>query len=689
MDCDSLISEDFTMGVQIIQVNLRKKANSIAHHTSDFQNEKLVLRRGQVFHLLVVLNRPLGPQDQLMLQFITGKKNAISRHTMVELNARTSNLSQDWKATISKVSGSEVTVAVTSSPDALVGKYRLSVKCGNHTFKCEKIFLLFNPWCKEDKVFMPNEEERTEYVLNDTGYIYMGVTKQIRGKPWIFGQFEKHILNCCLSLLKPHIIKTTDMNDPVEVSRSMCTMMSSANKGVLVGNWSGDYSKGTAPYVWTSSVPILQQYYTTKMPVNFGQCWVFSGILTTALRALGIPTRSVTNFESAHDTEKNLTVDIFLDENGKTIGTMTRDSVWNFHVWNDVWMMRSDENGDNHGWQALDGTPQEISQERFRCGPAPLTAIRKGDVAVKYDTKFIFTEVNGDKLIWLVKQTPEDKKFILIAVETMSIGKNISTKAVGQDQRVDITYQYKYPEGSPEERQAMNKASNLLNKVVEHKPPTREDFYHISVTEDSVQLGDPIILTIVLKRNMVSLKNVNISCSLDLQTYTGKRVASLGVIQKTVQIQNPETEVVLTMNASSYINSLGMLDDELVIKGFAIAEVVGSNNEMVATEVSLSFLYPDFFIEMPNTARVDQPLIFTCSFKNSLPIPLTEIKFSVESLGISSMKTMDQGVLPPGKSIQFQMNCVPVKLGPSKFIIKFTSRQVKEVHAEKMVLITN
>lgn len=46
------------------------------------------------------------------------------------------------------------------------------------------------------------------------------------------------------------------------------------------------------------------------------------------LRALGIPARSVTAFDSAHDTEKNLTVDTYVNENGEKITNMSRDSVW-------------------------------------------------------------------------------------------------------------------------------------------------------------------------------------------------------------------------------------------------------------------------------------------------------------------------------------------------------------------------
>ena len=84
-------------------------------------------------------------------------------------------------------------------------------------------------------------------------------------------------------------------------------------------------------------------------------------------RALGIPARSVTNFSSAHDTQGSLTIDTFVGDDGKVLEEMNSDSIWNFHVWNEVWMQRPDlEPGDYGGWQAIDATPQEESDGIYR-----------------------------------------------------------------------------------------------------------------------------------------------------------------------------------------------------------------------------------------------------------------------------------------------------------------------------------
>ena len=58
-------------------------------------------------------------------------------------------------------------------------------------------------------------------------------------------------------------------------------MNSNDDKGVLVGNWSGNYWDGKAPTDWNGSAKIIKQWSSTNKSVKYGQCWVFSGVLTT------------------------------------------------------------------------------------------------------------------------------------------------------------------------------------------------------------------------------------------------------------------------------------------------------------------------------------------------------------------------------------------------------------------------
>lgn len=46
------------------------------------------------------------------------------------------------------------------------------------------------------------------------------------------------------------------------------------------------------------------------------------------MRCLGIPARCTTNFNSAHDTDENLQVDVYLNEYGEKLNSMSFDSVW-------------------------------------------------------------------------------------------------------------------------------------------------------------------------------------------------------------------------------------------------------------------------------------------------------------------------------------------------------------------------
>ena len=196
---------------------------------------------------------------------------------------------------------------------------------------------------------------------------------------------------------------------PVQVARAVSAMVNSndADNGVLVGKWNGKYSDGTDPYKWSGSVRILEEYMRNGgRSVRYGQCWVFTGIITTVCRALGLPCRPVTCYSSAHDTNRSLTIDKYFTQDGEELKGIDEapgifDSIWNFHCWNDVWMARPDLPKGFGGWQVIDATPQEESDNVYQVGPTSVEAVRLGEVGLGYDTAFVFTEVNADVLVFV------------------------------------------------------------------------------------------------------------------------------------------------------------------------------------------------------------------------------------------------------------------------------------------------
>ncbi|KAK3086663.1 hypothetical protein FSP39_021575, partial [Pinctada imbricata] len=321
-----------------------------------------------------------------------------------------------WGVEILEVNEKEVSFEIHTPPNCIVSAWNFEVQILEEEDDREvihtssdifplSVYILFNPWNQVDSVYFNNEECRQEYVLNDEGSIW--ISDPDTHIDWYFKQFDRDILDCTMYLLDQCYLRMKHRGNAVLVSRAM----SAAGNKALRGNWSGNYDGGTAPYKWLGSAKILQEYYKTKTIVRYGQCWVFSGILTTMCRAIGIPCRSVTNFSSAHDTDGSITIDEYFTLTGDELDG--QDSVWNFHVWNEVWMDRPDLPKEKKygGWQAIDCTPQELSDGRYQCGPMPVSAIKVGDVALNYDGPFIFGEVNADKAVWLFESY--DKKYLM------------------------------------------------------------------------------------------------------------------------------------------------------------------------------------------------------------------------------------------------------------------------------------
>ncbi|KFO09773.1 Protein-glutamine gamma-glutamyltransferase 4, partial [Balearica regulorum gibbericeps] len=699
--------------LKVTGIDFLKSENCRQHHTDAYNIKNLVVRRGQPFQVQLSLSRELKAADKLSLRFGIGEKPMKIRGTLMSLKPKQEQDLGGWQISMVKNSGKECLLSITSSPKAPVGKYTLNVKTGMNIYKPENnaVYLLFNPWCEADVVFLADDAQRKEYVLNDTGFIYVGSAYNIYNRPWNFGQFEEFVLDACMYLLDKSNLKLSNRRDPVFVSRAMSALVNANDdNGVLLGNWSGKYSNGTSPMDWIGSVSILQQYYKTKKPVCYGQCWVFAGVLTTVMRCLGIPSRCVSNFNSAHDTEENLRVDIYLNELGEKLNWMSLDSIWNFHVWNDVWMKRADLPSGFDGWQAIDSTPQEQSQGVFQCGPCPLKAIREGDVYLPFDSKFVYAEVNADKVYWVVKKVNGKDKYIKINTETQGIGVNISTKAVGQDKREDITAQYKFPEGSEEERKSMQKASSFIrpsgmiprarfaSALPMDNAVSKPGVLQETISKTGLQLeitnkeplypGNPLELGVTVKISTPGSWTINLVGSCQLQSYTGKIEANLGYVKEIVKLEGKsETQVPLKIEPDTYMKTLSSVEDEVFIRVTAIAEVQGIDDKLTK-ETTMSFEYPPITVQMPETAKLNEEFSCAFIFKNKLNMPLDNCKLRVEGLGIFKMSTFDQGDVKPGRIMKSEIICTPTRLGEKKIVAKLTSTQIKGISVEKGITIT-
>ena len=414
---------------------------------------------------------------------------------------------------------------ITPPANAAVGVYTLN---GKYEF-----IVLFNSFKSGSTVY----QKKSAYVMETKSMIYQGLSDDHEGHIWNVDQFRGLNLIVALRLLRQ---LTMEQRQQAHVVARHLTM--AIGKDVCYGKW-GDgsyttgqprggyactsdkkpswfsrskkkgpwYSKCHDPSKYTGTSELFEYHYgllqagqSTK--IQYCQCFVYAGVTATIGRTLGIPTRIITTFQSAHDTNGDRSISKFYEINEKGVyeainnpnrnhGVGHSDSIWSFHVWNEMYMQRPDLPKKRRGrrrytirdWNAVDSTPQEKSHGVYQMGPAPVATYLKKNKDGCYDSQFVISEVNADVTLYVRKKGTQDEfKQQGMPYETdpfddalATVGCIITTSKPGCDFakddasdncKEDVTTQYKMPEPSRPGKPSKSSKICIDIKTGEKKP---------------------------------------------------------------------------------------------------------------------------------------------------------------------------------------------------------------------------
>ncbi|XP_044067999.1 protein-glutamine gamma-glutamyltransferase 5-like isoform X2 [Siniperca chuatsi] len=659
-------------------VNFEANENHISHETQGLSKKHLVVRRGKPFKLTLLFHSPSwNPHTERL--FLEVWLDGLSKRIPVQFSDKQPD-PQSWSAKIypGNMHPQSVTIHICSPVLSSVALYQILVHIETIQIKMSyevgTFVLLCNPWLKDDPVYMPLDVQIQEYIKSDYGLVYMGTYLNISRRPWSFGQYEPGVLEACLKLLQVSPQHLSDKHkdyilraDPVYLSRVICAMVNcNDDLGILEGKWQGSYKSGVMPTEWSGSADILHRWVSSNCsPVRYGQCWVFASVLCTVMRVLGIPSRVVTVFNAAHDSDGSLKIEEFYSSTGEKLN-LSKDSIWlvslalnpqrNFHVWVECWMRRPDLGAGFDGWQVVDPTPQEKSAGIFCCGPCPVVAIQQRCLAAPYDTSFIYASVDADVTRLIVR----DGLVVGRTLDTELVGQLIYTKSLGSDTPENLTQTYKrgQPAGTVRGTARTGGMSPSLK---------------VTLAIDGVpSVGDSIVMCVTVTNQSSSPRVLMEHLNAQLKEYNSSPEKSFWKTHKEVHIKPGEVLTFYhTISPSEYESVLA--GDHIVNVAVVIKDM--RTHERVLTTQEFSISSPKITIEIEggdiiqmkkeHTAQVS----FISMFTKTLNGAVLTLEGSGLLQGIHKTRLV---LLQPGEKIENKVAIMATSPGTKLLIATFS-----------------
>lgn len=179
----TITANDSSGALRVHSLDFCFEINGREHHTDKYEAmhrnkvpSNLVIRRGQPFRLIISFNRPFDPLTDSISFIFTLKDDDRPNHghgtlvgTALKYNAYDFGSPHEWSCIVDGKHGDILDILIKPAATAAVGEWNFDIDThhmqgsGAATFKSPNSFyLLFNPWCQDDSVYMGGE-----YVANN------------------------------------------------------------------------------------------------------------------------------------------------------------------------------------------------------------------------------------------------------------------------------------------------------------------------------------------------------------------------------------------------------------------------------------------------------------------------------------------------------------------------------------------
>lgn len=276
----------------------------------------------------------------------------------------------------------------------------------------------------------------------------------------------------------------------------------------------------------------------------------------------------------------------------------------------------------------------------------------------------------------------------LLRKDIYGIGKLIITKAPARFELEDITYTYKHPEKTNEERSTMLKALQQSESLFS-RYYLNEDFNDIHFNFkllDDVKIGQPFNVILEMKnRSSTKEYKVTIILRVEVVTYTGKIGDNVKKETFNISIKPEATdETKLTVTYDEYGKRL---IDQCAFNVACLATIEDTKFEYYAQD-DFRIRKPDIKIVLRERPIEDKEVTADISVENPLPIPLKKGEFTVQGPGIDgAIKIKVKNAVPPGEKAQGEFKFTPPRTGRHTIAAKFVSKQMDDVDGYLVIMV--